>query len=170
LSRKGAKSRTRAGGLRSKTTKARTRVSRIREPRAELEELKAGARELEEKLAARERELAEALEQQTATSEVLKVISSSPGELAPVFAAILANARRICKAKFAHLLLYDGAMFHPAAMEGAPPAYTERWQHGPRVLDANTGPARPLQRSRSSIFPICSRPTPTKKASRNSSR
>jgi GAF domain-containing protein/CheY-like chemotaxis protein/anti-sigma regulatory factor (Ser/Thr protein kinase) len=87
-------------------------------------------------------DLSEALEQQTATSEVLQVISSSPGELAPVFAAILANARRICEAKFAHLLLYDGAMFHPAAMEGAPPAYAERWQHGPRVLDANTGPAR----------------------------
>ena len=87
-------------------------------------------------------DLSEALEQQTATSEVLQVISSSPGELAPVFAAILANARRICEARFAHLLLYDGAMFHPAAMEGAPPAYAERWQHGPRVLDANTGPAR----------------------------
>jgi signal transduction histidine kinase len=87
-------------------------------------------------------ELRESLQQQTATSEVLSVISSSPGELAPVFAAILANARRICEAKFAHLLLYDGAMFQPAAMEGAPPAYAERWQHGPRVLDANTGPAR----------------------------
>src|SRR5262245_41283081 len=87
-------------------------------------------------------ELRESLQQQTATSEVLSVISSSPGELASVFDAILANARRICEAKFAHLLLYDGAMFHPAAMEGAPPAYAERWQHGPRVLDAITGPAR----------------------------
>ena len=90
----------------------------------------------------RTRELSEALEQQTATAEVLHVISSSPGELTPVFASILASARRICEAKFAHLLLYDGGMFHPVAMEGAPPAYAERWQHGPRVLDANTGPAR----------------------------
>src|SRR4030095_7031871 len=64
-------------------------------------------------------ELRESLQQQTATSEVLSGISSAPGELAPVFAAILANARRICEAKFAHLLLYDGAMFQPAAMEGA---------------------------------------------------
>jgi signal transduction histidine kinase len=88
------------------------------------------------------RERDEALEREKAAAEVLRVISSSPGELAPVFTAILANARRICEAKFAHLLLYDGAMFDPAAMEGAPPAYAERWQHGPRVLDANTGPAR----------------------------
>jgi signal transduction histidine kinase len=87
-------------------------------------------------------DLSESLEQQTATSEVLQVISSSPSKLDPVFNSILANARRICAAKFAHLLLYDGKVFHAAAMEGASDAFREFWQHGPHALDPETGPRR----------------------------
>src|SRR5262249_22433841 len=70
-------------------------------------------------------ELRESLQQQTATSEVLGVISSSPGELEPVFQAMLANAVRICDANFGYLLLYDGNAFRFAALHGAPPAYDE---------------------------------------------
>jgi signal transduction histidine kinase len=69
--------------------------------------------------------LRESLEQQTATSEVLKVISSSPGELEPVFNAMLENAVRLCDAKFGNLFLYDGATFRAAALHGASPAYAE---------------------------------------------
>ena len=86
MSRKGAKSRRRITDLRSKTTKARTHVDRLRAANADLK-----------------KKLAEALEQQTATSEVLRVISSSPGELDAVFKAILANAVRVCGAKLGDL-------------------------------------------------------------------
>jgi GAF domain-containing protein len=85
-------------------------------------------------------ELRESLQQQTATSEVLQVISSSPGELVPVFNSILANAKRICEAKFAHLLLYDGKVFRAAALEGASPAFAEFWKRGPHALGPQTGP------------------------------
>ena len=68
----------------------------------------------------RTRELSELLEQQTATSEVLKVISSSPGELEPVFQAMLENATRICEAKFGTLLRFDGKAFQFAAEVGTP--------------------------------------------------
>jgi signal transduction histidine kinase len=74
---------------------------------------------------ARTRELSEALEQQTATSEVLRVISSSPGELKSVFEAMLENAVRICEAKFGVLYRYDGKLFHPEALVGAPQALVE---------------------------------------------
>jgi signal transduction histidine kinase len=74
---------------------------------------------------ARTRELTEALEQQKATAEVLQVISSSPGELEPVFQAMLANATRICEAKFGSLYLYDKDAFYPGAFHNAPPAFAE---------------------------------------------
>ena len=74
----------------------------------------------------RTRDLSESLEQQTATSEVLKVISSTPGELEPVFDAMLANATRICDAKFATLYLSDGGTWRAvAATRDAPPGYVQ---------------------------------------------
>src|SRR5262245_19477591 len=87
----------------------------MRKPRADLEE----------QLNAVRRELAEAREQQAATSEVLRVISSSPGDLQPVFETILADATRICGAKLGMLNLYDGNGFRTVAFHNAPPQYVE---------------------------------------------
>jgi hypothetical protein len=74
---------------------------------------------------ARTREVSEALERQTATSEVLATISGSPGELQPVFDAMLANATRLCDAKFGTLSLYDGDQFRNVALHNVPPAFTD---------------------------------------------
>ena len=78
-----------------------------------------------ERIALLTRERDEALERQTATSEVLKVISSSPGELGPVFNAILENATRICEAKFGTLYRYDGGVFYPVTFHKVPSSFAD---------------------------------------------
>ena len=81
-------------------------------------------------------DLSEALEQQTATSEVLRVISASPGELEPVFEAMLANATRICQANFGNLYLRDGDDFRIAAAHNTPPAMVEARRRLPLRADS----------------------------------
>ena len=91
---------------------------------------------------ARTRELSEALEQQTATSDVLKVISSSPGELEPVFKAMLENAVRICEANFGMLFRFEDSAWRAAAMLGVPPAFADFWRRGPQRAGPRTALAR----------------------------
>jgi putative methionine-R-sulfoxide reductase with GAF domain len=80
-------------------------------------------------LLARERD--KALEQQTATAEILRVISSSPGDLQPAFKAILENATRICEATYGAMWLREGDGFRNTAFHGAlPEAYTGQWRSG----------------------------------------
>jgi GAF domain-containing protein len=122
LARKGAKSQRRVSGLRSKTTKARTHLDRLRAGNADLK-----------------KKLAEALEQQTATSEILQIVSSSPGELGPVFRSVLENATRICEAKFGVMFYYQDGALRPAAELNVPTAYSEFMrQRGPHQLAAGS--------------------------------
>ena len=133
MSRKGAKSRTHGRKLRSTGTKARTRVGRVREPHA-----------------AQAKILAEA---QAATSEVLRIIASSPGALQPVFQVILRNATRICEAKFANLALVEGRELRVVAMYGAPRAFEDLRRREPAIPIGNSPMGRLFETKRMIHFP-----------------
>jgi signal transduction histidine kinase len=89
--------------------------------------------DLENKVAQRTAELSESLEQQTATTDVLRVISNSSGDLQPVFDAMLANATRICEAKFGMMWLIEGDMARCVALHNAPAAFAELRQREPII-------------------------------------
>jgi GAF domain-containing protein len=91
------------------------------------------AANLRKQLDDRTRELKEALEQQAATAKVLRVISASPGELEPVFETMLANATRLCEAKFGVLYRSEGDALRVVAMHGAPLAYVEERRRNPII-------------------------------------
>ena len=102
------------------------------------------AADANDKIVLLERKLSEALEQQTATSEVLSVISSSPGDLEPVFQAMLNNATRICAAKFGVLWLCKDGGLQVAATHGVPLGFREHFQIG---VVFHPGPSLPVARA-----------------------
>ena len=93
-------------------------------------------------LSQRTTDLTEALEQQTATSDVLQVISGSPGDLQPVFASMLENAVRICDAKFGNIYRWDGEALNIIASHNTPTAFAEQQRSTP----FRPGPKNPLGR------------------------
>jgi len=90
----------------------------------------------------------EALEQQTATAEVLQVINASPGDLAPVFDALLERAMRLCEAAFGSLYTYDGQHFRSAAQRGVPAAYSALRERTPPSGQSGGPATRILQTKR----------------------
>ena len=97
--------------------------------------------DLEQKVEQRTAELSQTLQQQTATSEVLQVISSSPGELEPVFETILVNAMRLCEASHGVVWLREGDGFRSAAFRGTlPKAFVDLWQPGTFVRPGSDAP------------------------------
>jgi signal transduction histidine kinase len=152
LSLKGAKSPTRNRKPRSTGTKARAHVSKGPNSLIELKkQLEARTRELAEA----QGHLSEALEQQTATSEVLRVISSSPGELEPVFQTVLANAVRICQAKCGFLHQIVDGVPRIVSKIGWPAAWAEYIKRGPHRPSLNRlGPQTAIGRVVQSRQPV----------------
>ena len=126
--------------------------STLANPDQRIADLERQLAECKAELTQRTAERDEALEQQTATAEVLRVINSSPGELAPVFEAVLQSAVRICDASFGTLYLRETDAFRAVAMHNTPPVYSEKrgddgsWQIRQSDGDGSQGAGRWLKR------------------------
>jgi signal transduction histidine kinase len=116
--------------------------------RSDVGQLQQTNADLEKQVRALARELDEALEQQMATSEVLRAISSSPGELDLIFQTMLANAIRICNANFGALFRFEDGGVRAAAMLGVPPGFAEFWERGPYRPGPQTALGRVMQTQR----------------------
>jgi GAF domain-containing protein len=100
-------------------------------------------------------ELRESLQQQTATSEVLRVIASSPGDLQPVFESLLANATKLCEASYGAMWLWEGGGLRTAALHGALPlAYLEQWRAGTVIRSSPNMAAHPGLRAITNRRPV----------------
>jgi len=130
--------RSKAGGGPVKT--GRRKTARLKRGKAQkaVRDRSSSAAGQETKVARLTRELREALDQQTGTSEALRVISSSSGDLKPVFTIILENATRLCQANFGALYLCEGDAYRAVAMHNAPSAFVEARQREPLVSMTGT--------------------------------
>src|SRR5713101_9953837 len=116
-------------------------VADLQRANAELQgKLDGRTRQLDERTA----ELDEALKRETATAEVLQVINSSTGDLAPVFGAMLERATSLCEAAFGILWRFDGEFANPAALYQVPPAFAEFWRE-PIRPSPGSGPGRMMR-------------------------
>jgi two-component system, NtrC family, sensor kinase len=133
--------RSRAGLEQAKSRRRKTKPQKRRGPRNS----SAADHKTQSDFAQLIRERDEALEREKATAEVLRVISSSPGELEPVFEAILVNAVRLCAASFGNLCLRYGEYYRLAAVHNTPPAFVARRRSQPYRPSPNSPPGRMLR-------------------------
>jgi signal transduction histidine kinase len=110
--------------------------------------------DLENKVESRTSELSESLQHQTATSEVLQVISRSPGDLDPVFQTILANATRICEAQFGLFLLYEDGGFRFTSKYNLPQAFADTFVHNPVISPPPSDPLGRLTQTRQLVHVV----------------
>ena len=127
------------GGKATKSRRRKTTNPKRRTAPAVARRSRSSETNLQEQVSELTRELTEAREEQAAMREVLSIISSSSGELEPMFQVMLSHATRICEAKFGNLLLFDGGAFHRAASLYAPQAYLDLYAKGPTRPGPNTG-------------------------------
>src|SRR5215203_5630839 len=140
--------------------KPRAQTRKARRPKAADRHRRTGQRaadstsvtDLQMHVEALSRQLAEAREQQTATSEVLKVISSSPGDLRPVFQTMLANATRLCEGNYGAMWLWEDGAFRVATLHGdLPPAYINQWRSGTLFHPSPDGPMARVAKTRKPV-------------------
>jgi GAF domain-containing protein len=133
--------RSRAGPERAKSRRRKT----VTQKRRGLRNSSAADHKTQSDVAQLTRERDEALEREKATAEVLRVISTSPGELEAVFQAMLENAIRICEASFGVLYRFEDGAWRAVAMLGVPPAFAEFWQRGPQRPGPRTALGRVVE-------------------------
>jgi two-component system, NtrC family, sensor kinase len=144
---KAMKRRTKAGGKGGKSVRRKsTMLEHHRTPSKTLPDRRSATNTQETEIARLTRERDEALERERATGEVLRVVSSSPGDLEPVFEAMLSNAARLCQAHFGTMTLYKDSAFQICAMHNMPPIFAERFEREPIV---RAGPLAPVSRAAS---------------------
>src|SRR6516164_3160150 len=117
--------RSRAGGKSAKLQRRKTTTPERRNASKAVRRADPSVAELQARLERQARELSEAREQQTATAEVLRVISGSPSDLKPVFRSMLEKATRLCEASFGTLFLREGESCRRVALHNAPAKYAE---------------------------------------------
>jgi GAF domain-containing protein len=122
--------------------------STLANPEQRIADLERQLAESRAELTQRTAERDEAVAQQTATTEVLQVINSSPSDLAPVFDTILEKAMRLCEATFGGLWTYAGGSFHAAALRGVPKPFAEFYAQNPPTFGPDSGPAQVLKGER----------------------